>query len=420
MSTAATQATEAAIQDSTNFLSRFGSEEFKGEDFSKTLNASQSESLQNFKNHIHDICKKTDWNETQAVEAVIGASIGSPKLLGIGASGNFESTAARQQAIHDANSIATQTGYSENTEKILSAAQAFTEGTRNTTGTELGKSASSSLNTAKSLREEAMVAHNTVDSISKDMSSSQSKGITISKELTQEVLEFIAHQPTNPGPDGASGGEIGYKEARRIIENGGDERASYLKGFQEAHPQYTIQSIDVAGAQSALQTQYETQAQQHRNDAGIQAQYQTNTQDVQHQANSAALNQTRLEQANLDQAGSSKESIDQTNLGKTTLDQKSAASPQKEGGSEEKAQSIKSFVEQQFADTNKKIEVGNEKIGKKEEPLQTAERTSQEKTLGVTAVKNLVVSAVEGVVTTGKDVAKAIEELPPPPPTYFP
>ena len=280
-----------------------------------------------------------------------------------------------------------------------------------------------------------MVAHNTVDTISKDMSSSQSKGITISKELTQEVLEFIAHQPTNPGPDGASRGEIGYKEARRIIENGGDERASYLKGFQEAHPEYTIQSINVAGAQSALQSQYETQAQQHRSNAGIQAQHQTNTQDVQHQANASALNQTRLEQASLDQThlgqtsldqtrpdqeSLGKTSINQTNLGKTTLDQKSAESPQKEGESTGKSQSIKNFVEQQFADTNKKIEVGSEEIGKKEEPLQTAERTSQEKTLGVTAVKNLVVSAVEGVVTTGKDVAKVIAELPPPPPTYFP
>jgi len=260
------------------------------------------------------------------------------------------------------------------------------------------------------------------------MSSSQSKGITISKELTQEVLEFIAHQPTNPGPDGSSGGEIGYKEARRILENGGDERASYLKHFQEAHPQYTIQSINAVGAQSALQSQYETQAQQHRSNAGIQAQYQTNTQDVQHQANASALNQTRLDQASLetrldqaslDQVGSSKASIDQTNLGKTSLDHKSAENPQKEEGSIGKAQSIKSFVEQQFADTVKKIEVGSEEIGKKEEPLQTAERTSQEKTLGVTAVKNLVVSAVEGVVTTGKDVAKAIEKLPPPP-TYFP
>lgn len=448
-STAASQAMEAAIQNSTNFLSRFGSEEFKGEDFSKTLNASQSESLQNFKNHIHDICQKTGLDETQAIEAVIGASIGSPKLLGIGASGNFSSTAARQQAIHDATSIAAQTGYSENTEKILSAAQAFTEGTRDTAGAELGKSAASSLNTAKSLREEAMIAHNTVDSISRDMSSSQSKGITISKELTQEVLEFIAHQSTNPGPDGSSGGEIGYKEARRILENGGDERASYLKGFQEAHPEYTIQTINVAGAQSALQSQYETQAQHHKNHAGIQAQHRTNTQDVQHQANAAGFNkagleprldQTHLDQASLDQAHLSPASPDQTrsdqeslrqtslnktnfdqiNLGKTHPDQKGAESPQKERESEGAAQSIKSFVEQQFVDTSKKIEVGSKEIGKKEEHLQTAERSSQEKTLGVTTVKNLVGSAVDGVVTTGKDVAKAIEELPPPPSTYFP
>ncbi len=428
-STAASQAIEAAIQDSTNFLSRFGSEEFKGEDFTKTLNASQSQSLQNFKNHIQDICQKTGLDETQAVEAVIGASIGAPKLLGIGASGSFESSAARQQAIHDATSIATQTGYSENTEKILSAAQAFTEGTRDTTGAELGKNAVSSLNTAKSLREEAQVAHNTVDSISKDMSSSQSKGLTISKELTQEALEFIAHQPTNPGPDGASGGEIGYKEARRILENGGDERASYLKRFQETHPQYTIQSINVAGAQSALQSQYEIQAQQHRNNAGIQSQHQANTQDVQHQANAAALakasletrlDQTRLDQASLEQTSSGKTSINQTNLGKTNFDQKSAESPQKEGGSEGAAQSVREFVEKQFADTGDKIKVGSEEIGKKEATLQTAERTSQEKTLGVTALKNLGSSAVEGVVSTGKDVAKAIEELPPIPPPYFP
>ena len=226
-----------------------------------------------------------------------------------------------------------------------------------------------------------------------------------------------------------SGGEIGYKEARRIIENGGDERASYLKHFQEAHPQYTIQSINVAGAQSALQSQYETQAQQHRNDAGIQAQHQINTQDVQHQANSAGvakasletrLDQTRPGQASLEKASLGERGINPTNVSKTSFDQKSVENPQKEEGSTGKAQSIKSFVEQQFADTNKKIKVGNEKIGKKEEPLQTAEKASQEKTLGVTAVKNLVVSAVEGVVTTGKDVAKAIEELPSPPPTYFP
>ena len=180
----------------------------------------------------------------------------------------------------------------------------------------------------------------------------------------------------------------------------------------------------MAVAQSALQSQYETQAQQYKSNAGIQSQHQANTQDVQHQANAsgfskANLDQTRLGQTRLGQAEPSKISTDQTNLGKTTLDQKGAKSPQKEE-SEGAVQSIESFVKQQFAETDKKIKVGSEEISKKEGHLQTAERTSQEKTLGVTAVKNLVGSAVDGVVTTGKDVAKAIEELPPPPPTYFP
>jgi hypothetical protein len=128
------------------------------------------------------------------------------------------------------------------------------------------------------------------------MSSSQSKGLTISKELTQEVLEFIAHQPANPGPNGASGGQIGYKEARRILENGGEERAAYLNRFQEQNPQYSIQSINVAGARSDLNMQYETQAQHQRNNAGIQAQNTSNTQEVQHQANAAGLDKTRLDQ----------------------------------------------------------------------------------------------------------------------------
>lgn len=165
------------------------------------------------------------------------------------------------------------------------------EGKKDTEIWILGKNAVSSLNTAKSLREEASIAHNTVDSISKDISSNQSKGLTISKELTQEVLEFIAHQPENAGPMGTTGGQIGYDRARHILEKGGDERAAYLSRFQEANPQYTIQSVNVAGAQSALNSQYETQAQQYRNDGGIQTQHQANTQSVQIQAKAAGLDQ---------------------------------------------------------------------------------------------------------------------------------
>jgi Tfp pilus assembly protein PilW len=101
--------------------------------------------------------------------------------------------------------------------------------------------------------------------------------------------------------------------------------------LKETHPKYTIQSINVAGAQSALQSQYETQAQQHRNDASIQAQHQTNTQDVLHLATAAGLAKASLE-AHLGQTNLGKASIDQTNLDKTNFDHKSAESPQKEEG----------------------------------------------------------------------------------------
>lgn len=398
-SVAAGEAMDAAIQASTNFLSRFGTDEFKGEDFSKTLNASDSMSLQNFKNHIHDIVQRTGLDETQAVEAAIGASMGSPKaLMGLGGSGSFGSTAARQQAIQDAKSIATQSGYSENTEKVLAAAQAFTEGRRDTNGAELGRGALASLNQAKSLREEEMIAHNTVDTISKDISSSQSKGLTISKEFGQEVLEFIAHQPINPGPhlmgshlmgpDGSSGGEIGYKAARHILQNGGEERAGYLNRFQETHPEYTIQSINVAGEQSALKSQYETQAQQLRTQSSIQTQHQTNTQTVQNQAKAEGLD---------------KMSFDKVSLDKTSLDSKATEVSQS---------SVKGFVTKQLKETGNKIESGQKPITDQEQVLQNAEKVAQEKTLGVAATKNLLKSA-------GKGVVSVLEDLPKDPPFPF-
>jgi len=170
-SAAATQATEASIQSSTNFLSQFGTDKFKGEDFSKTISASDAKSLQKYNNFVHDICERTGMDETQAVDAALGASVGGGiAVFGAEAKGSFSSVAARQQAIHDAKSVAEQTGYSENAEKVIGAAQAFVEGKKDTDAIELGKNVVSSLNTAKSLREEASIAHTTLDSISKDIS----------------------------------------------------------------------------------------------------------------------------------------------------------------------------------------------------------------------------------------------------------
>ena len=393
-SLAASEATEASLQTSTNFLSRLGTDQFKGEEYTKNISASEAKSLQNFNNFVKEIQQRTGLDETQAAEAALGVGLGAGiKFLSAEAKGSFSSAAARQQAIQDASSVADQIGYSENAEKVVSAAQSLSEGTRDSKGSDLDTGALASLNHAKGLREEASVAKNKVDTLSKDISSSQSKGLTISKELTQEVLEFIAHQPANPGPNGSSGGQIGYKEARRILENGGEERAAYLNRFQEKNPQYSIQSINVAGAQQALETRYETQAQHQRNNAGVQAQNTSNAQEVQHHANAAGLDKTRFDKAR--------------------LEQEKAESPQKDN-------SMKAAVLEQIKNTEGNIQKGSEEVGKQKQILQNTEKASQEKTLGGTALKNLAVSTGEGLLSTGKAVADAAEKLPPDYPIIIP
>lgn len=402
-SVAASDATEASLQTATNFLSRLGTDQFKGEDTTKNTTASEAKSLQKFNNFVKTLQENTDFNETQAVEAALGASLGgSLRFLSADIKGSFSSVAARQKAIQDAKAIAKQIGYSETTEKVVAAAQSLSEGLRDSKGTELGESTTASLNQAKGLREEASIAQNTLDTISRERSSSQSKGLTINKELTQEVLAFIAHQPANPGPTGVSGGHIGYKEARRILENGGEERAFYLKRFQEENPHYSIQSINVRGEESALNARYETQAQQQRNNANIQKQHSSNTQSVQNQAIHAGLNQANFSDAHFN---------------KEYFNQKTADSSQQEKNTE---QSVKGFFNKQLQDVEKKIDIGQKPITDQEQVLQQAERDSQEKTLGGTAMKNLVKSGGKGILSTANDINEAIKKLPPEPPIVVP
>lgn len=110
------------------------------------------------------------------------------------------------------------------------------------------------------MREETSIAQNKVDTLSHDISSSHGKSLSINKDLTQSVLDFIAHQPVNSGPQGLSGGQIGHERARQILENGGNERDIYIKRFQEDNPQYQIQSVNSAQESAKLSSQFESSA----------------------------------------------------------------------------------------------------------------------------------------------------------------
>lgn len=292
----ASEATESSLQQSTNFLSQVGKNISEGKDWTTSLSASDAKSLQDFRNYVEDIRQSTGMTEAQATEAAIGAKLGVEFMgSGISGSSNFSSNAARQKAIDSAKSVATQKGYSENLERIVSAASSFSENHQETNMKELGRGATASLNTAKSLREEASIAESQVKTLSKDLSSSQSKGFTINKELTQDVLTFIAHQPVNKGPDGAGGSsQVGYEGARQILEKGGEERAFYIKRFQEENPQYAIQSINSAQEQTKLTHSYDTEANKLQGGVPLGVQHQHEAQTLMAQGKNAGLAPSQL------------------------------------------------------------------------------------------------------------------------------
>ncbi len=274
-SLAAGDAAESAFQATTNYMNQVGQSLFKGEDYKKNVTSADAQTLQNFKGYIQDLCQRTGMNESQAVEAAIGASLGVPGM-GPQISSNFSNAAARQKGIEAADSLAKQKNYTDSLEKIVSASKDISEGESGTRGADLSESAMSSLNHARSLREEASVAQNQIETLSHDISSGQSKSMTINKDLTQDMLAFIAQQPVNSGPTGRDGGNIGYENARRILENGGMERETYKQRFEEQNPQYTVQSINAAQGEARINSHYGAESQAFKQSAGIESHYAQN------------------------------------------------------------------------------------------------------------------------------------------------
>lgn len=298
-SIASSQATDAAIQDTTNFLSSVGNAISSGEDLHKSISTTEAKSLQEFKNFVDDIQKSTGLSESQAVEAAIGASSGALQLVGVDIRGGFSSTAARNQAIHAAESVAKNTNYSESFDKVMSASQNFSEANNDTKNTELGHSASASLNRAQSLRNEVSVAQNQVDTLSKDISSSQGKSLSINKDLTQSVLEYIAHQPVNSAPiegrpTGSAGRQIGYEGARRIMEANGMEAKSYYDRFEQENPQYAIQSINSPKEGGALSSKFKSESAKLRENSSVASLHSQDTGNVLTQGKEAGLDSNKM------------------------------------------------------------------------------------------------------------------------------
>jgi conjugal transfer mating pair stabilization protein TraG len=362
-SQAASQATDAALSETSNFLSSVGKAMSSGEDFHKSVSASEAKSLQNFKNYVNDIQQSTGLNEAQAFEAAVGASSGALQLVGIDIRGGFSSSAARNEAIQAAQSIAKQTNYSDSLDKVVSAAQSFSEAHNDTKNAELGRSAVASLNQAKSLREETSMAQNQVDTLSKDISTSHGKSLSINKDLTQSVLEYIAHQPVNAGPNGVSG-QVGHERARQILENVGAERDAYLKRFQEENPRYKIQSINASKEEAALASKFESGISQIKSPNDMTAQYQHNRDNILRQGMQENLYPGRV------------------------------------------PTSIKDIVSSSIEDRGTKIDQGKATINRHETDLQRAEKEANDRSLAGSVLSNSLASITPDTTATFQRLAE--------------
>ncbi len=256
-SMAAGQSMESALQQTSNVLSRLGSDISKHENYSNILTTNESKVLQDHTNFTKDISESLGVSQARAHDIALAVKAGSPEWLGVsaGVSTTASSSRAHQEHYQKAQSLAQQKGYSYSLDSVLSASQSIMESTHDTQGAELATGAQASLNQASHLREEASLAHTRVKEASRAFASSQRKDFQETRDITHPFLEYVAGQPVNKGPEQSSS-PMGMMRATAILKAGGDEYQTYLEGFKKDHPQYEIQRVPVAEAQGSLENQY--------------------------------------------------------------------------------------------------------------------------------------------------------------------
>jgi hypothetical protein len=262
-SVAAGKSLETAIQQTTNLLERVGSDSFSHDTLSQTTSSSETKALQDHHHFVRDISENLNVSKAVASDLAVHIKAGSPEkwLTSVGANGNLSSTMTNQQGLQHAQSISEQKGYTYSLDSAISAAKTLMEGRNDTEGIELAKATNASLNNAHQLREEATLAHTQVKELSTSLASSQRKDFQESRNITQDFLEFVAHQPVNMGPNDSSPvQEIGMMGALSILKGGGTEYDNYLHHFMQDHPQYTIQRLNTSKGRTDINAAYAHQS----------------------------------------------------------------------------------------------------------------------------------------------------------------
>ncbi len=257
---AAGQSMESALQQTSNVLSRLGSDLSKHENYSNTLTTNESKALQDHTNFTKDISESLGVSQSRAHEIAVAVKANTPDwYVSAGISTTTSGSTSHQEQFQKAKSIAQQKEYSYSLDSVLSASKSIMESKNDTQGAELASGAHASLNQANHLREEASLAHTRVKEASDAFASSQRKDFQETRDITHPFLEYVAKQPVNRGPEQASS-PMGMMQAAAILKAGGEDYQTYLEGFKKDNPQYEIQRVSTGESQQGLQDQYATKS----------------------------------------------------------------------------------------------------------------------------------------------------------------
>lgn len=254
---------ESAIHQTASLLERVSADAFAHTTFSEATSSAETKALQTHHQLAEEIAQSLHVSKSVANELALYAQLGGTikSAFSLGASGSLGGTMSNQEAIQKARNIAKSSGYTYNLDSAVASAKTLAEGHNDTQGVELAKNASTTFQEAHHLRAEASLAQTHVKELSTSLASSRRRDFQESRNVTQDFLEYVAHQPINPGPQGSSSNqEIGMMGALSILKTGGQAYQTYLDRFFEENPQYTLERISMDDASQKLDQAYQSRA----------------------------------------------------------------------------------------------------------------------------------------------------------------
>jgi len=260
-----------ASRQATDLLNRISHGENDGKNYTLDTSSAESKSLSNTMRFTRNLQKTFGVTQQEAMQLALGASIAASlkydfkkdrkkgeegknepaaKLyersgnitIGANAQGSYSKEAGRKITFEDLKSFVKEQNYNESIESIQKAIEHQQYGNSSTKDKSLSSAVSVSLEKLRSHRDSYQLHHQKAERLSKNAQLMQTSSFDSRTNLTQDVLEFIANQPS---VDRKS--VLGLEAARKIMDATtgplADKREHYIKAFQEQRTQKIIEQF---------------------------------------------------------------------------------------------------------------------------------------------------------------------------------